>query len=102
MSSVTAKKAAGTFIHDSIAALPGLQAWITRECRTGALAPAVKRFCEAQPELLEPTLVLVENLAKDSLLCRIPCKVSDCESPSTFDFEVTFQLDPQTGTCRRL
>jgi hypothetical protein len=101
MSSTTARKAAGTFIHDSAEQLPATLAWITQECRHGSLSGHVKRFCEFQQEILDTGLVLAESLKGDEINCRIPCKVSDCESPSTFDFDVCFQLNPKTGECQR-
>lgn len=102
MSSETAKRVAGTHVVDSVKKLKTTLQWATKECRHGSLSGAVVRFCEFQQEILEPGLVLVESIDHDRLRCRIPCKLSDCESPSTFDFEVTFTLDPLTGDCRRV
>ena len=102
MPSKTAKQAAGTFIADSAPNLPATLAWITNECRQGCLSGYVKRFCEFQQEILDTDLVLVESLHNNELICRIPCKVSDYESPSTFDLVVSFKMDPQTGNCRRI
>ena len=102
MPSNTARKAAGTFIADSISQLPAVRAWITEECRSGSLAGHVHRFCEEQQEFLDARLTLVESLKDGELVCRIPCKVSDYESPSTFDLDVSFLLNPKTGDCRRI
>jgi len=102
MPSTTAKKAAGTFIADSLDNLPAPLAWITSECRRGSLAASVKRFCEAQQEILDEGLVLAESIQGNEIVCRIPCKVSDCESPTPFDFDVSFRLNPQSGECRRI
>ena len=44
--STVAKKAAGTYIADSLWQLPAVPAWLTEECRTGVLAESVRRFCE--------------------------------------------------------
>lgn len=101
MPSDIAKKAAGTFIPDALPMLPKVRAWLTQECRSGTLAPAVKSFCEAQSELLDPSLVLVESMTSDCIQCRIPCRQYDSEASSPFDTEVCFSLDPQKGTCRR-
>ena len=101
MSSEVAKKAAGTYIADAAPLLPTVLAWITRQCRDGALARPVKSFCEAQPETLEQSLVIVEHVTSDCIQCRIPCRCYDHESAGTFDTEVRFSLDPQHGTCKR-
>lgn len=102
MPSETALKAAGTYIKDSIGELPTTLAWATEECRTGSLSGHVKRFCEFQQEILEPALVLVEQLSPTALSCRIPCKVSDHEATSTFEMDVCFTLNPATGECLRV
>ena len=96
-----AKKAAGTFIADAKNRLPSTLAWVTDQCRNGVLAPSVRRFCEAQDEILDPALVIVESLAQDCIQCRIPCRCSDHESAGAFDFDVRFVLDPQNGECHR-
>lgn len=101
MASEVAKKAAGTFIPDAAPLLPNVRAWLTQECRSGMLAPAIKDFCEAQSELLDPALVLVESVTSDCIQCRIPCRHFDSEATRPFDTEVCFSLDPQKGECRR-
>lgn len=102
MASEFAKKAAGTFIADAAPALPTVLSWLTGECRAGTLAASVRAFCEAQPEMLEQSLVLVESISSDCIQCRIPCRCYDHESDGTFGMDVRFQLDPQKGTCHRL
>lgn len=101
MPSEVAKKAAGTFIADAAPLLPTVLGWITAQCRRGALAGAVKAFCEAQPEMLEQSLVMVESVTSDRIQCRIPCRCYDHESDGTFGTEVRFSIDPQRGTCNR-
>ena len=101
MPSTTAKKAAGTFIVDSADTLAAPLSWITGECRRGSLSCFVKRFCDEQQEMLDTDLVLAEGMVGNDILCRIPCKVSDYESPSTFDLDVSFRLNPKTGVCQR-
>jgi len=101
MSSEVAKKAAGTYIPDAAPMLPSVLAWITKECRTGRLAAPVQAFCAAQPEILEQSLVIVESLTSDCIQCRIPCRCFDHEADGTFDTEVRFVVNPQTGTCTR-
>lgn len=101
MSSESAKKAAGTYIADSIASLPVVLNWITRECRDGGLSAGVGRFCADQPEILEQSLVIAENVTPDCIQCRIPCRCYDHESEGTFASEVRFSIDPRSGTCQR-
>ena len=102
MASAVAKLAAGTFVPDAAPCLPSVLAWLTEECRRGILAMAVKKFCEAQVEMVEPALVLVDSITADCIHCRIPCRCSDHESAGTFDFDVRFVLDPRSGVCRRV
>jgi len=102
MASNTAKKAAGTYVADSIWSLPTTLAWITQECRQGALAHYVRRFLEKQDEPLEQSLVVVESITSECIQCKIPCRCADHESAGTFDLDVRFDLNPQTGACHRL
>lgn len=97
-----AKKAAGTFVPDAAPSLPTVLAWTTEQCRHGVLAQAVKKFCEAQTEMVEPSRVVVESITSECIHCRIPCRCSDHESAGTFDFDVRFVLDPRSGVCRRV
>ena len=102
MSSEVAKKAAGTFIGDLSGSLPMVCAWITHECRKGSLAPAVSRFCQSQPEILEAAQVIVETVSGECVHCRIPFAGYDHESSGVFNSEVRFTLDPLSGECRRM
>lgn len=97
-----AKKVAGTFVPDESQKLPNTLAWATAECRDGRLSPAVKKFCESQPEILDASLVLVEQVASDALTCRIPCRCFDHESEATFPVDVRFSLNPRTGQAHRM
>lgn len=101
MASTIAKKAAGTYIEDSLWSLPKSLAWLTGECRTGSLAQHVRRFCEAQTEIMDPALVVVEAVTSDCIQCRIPCRCYDHESEGTFPLDIRFKLDPQSGTWER-
>lgn len=101
MASDTAKKVAGTYVADSLWSLPTVRAWLTRECREGVLAPSIQNFCASQCEILDGASVIVEAVTDDRLLCCIPAKTYDHESPHTFLCEVRFRLDPQTGVCLR-
>lgn len=97
-----AKKAAGTFVPDAIFKLPNSLAWATEQCRTGSLKEPVRKFCEAQEEILDQSTVVAESVTADCIHCRIPCRCSDHESAGTFDFDVRFVLDPRSGVCRRV
>ena len=101
MSSEAAKKVAGTYIPDALPSLPTVRAWVTQECRSGGLAAAVNSFCAAQPEILEPSSVLVESLTDDCIQCMVPCRCYDHEAAGTFAADVRFSLDPRSGICRR-
>jgi hypothetical protein len=96
-----AKKVAGTFVPDEAQKLPNTLAWATSECREGRLAPLVRQFCEGQPEILDASLVLVEQVSSDALHCRIPCRCFDHESAATFPVDVRFTLNPRTGHLHR-
>jgi hypothetical protein len=97
-----AKKVAGTFVPDEAQKLSNILAWATTECREGSLALPVRRFCEDQPEMLDTSLVLVEQVTSDALHCRISCRCYDHESAATFPVEVRFSLNPRTGQTQRL
>lgn len=101
MASDTAKKAAGTYIEDSLWSLPKTLKWMTTECRTGSLAQHVRQFCEAQPEIMDPAMVVVEAITGDCIQCRVSCRCYDHESDGTFPVDVRFTLDPQSGSCQR-
>jgi hypothetical protein len=101
MASPVAKKAAGTYVPDDRPKQP-TWAWMTRELREGSLAPAVKRFCESQPETVDPMLVQIVEISPLRLKCRLPCRMADHESVKTFEAEVLFSLDPLTGAAERV
>lgn len=101
MPSEIAKRAAGTYIVDSISKLPVTLTWLTQECREGMLAPHVQRFLHEQAEVLDQSLVVAEGFTGECIQCRIPCRCFDHEAAGTFDMDVRFDLNPQTGACRR-
>jgi len=101
MASKTAKKAAGTYVADSLWSLPVIRAWLTRECREGVLSHHVQRFCASQEEKLEHSSVIVETITDECIQCRVPCRCYDHESAGPFDADVRFSLNPQSGECRR-
>jgi hypothetical protein len=98
-----AKLVAGTFIADSQgkAKQNPVYAWVQRELREGSLKEAVDLFSKGQPEFLEPSLVLVENIGENAIECVIPCKAYDHESTGTFLSEVRFTLNPTSGHAQR-
>jgi len=102
MASPVAKKAAGTYIADSVGTLPPSLAWLTQECRSGSLARYVEQFCAEQSEIVEQSAVLVESITADCIQCRIPCPCSDHEAAGTFVLDVRFNLNPASGVCRRI
>jgi hypothetical protein len=103
-SSDLAKIVAGTFIADNQERARGnpVHAWIQKELREGSLQGVVESFSKAQPEFLEPSLVLVEAVTAGEIECVIPCRQYDHESTGTFLTEVRFYVDPTTGHARRL
>lgn len=102
MPSDAAKKAAGTYVQDTHwSLLPSSLVWLTSECRAGTLAQHVKRFCEAQPEILDSALVVAEAVSSECIQCKIPCRCYDHESDGTFALDVRFNLNPQSGACQR-
>lgn len=97
MASEAAKRVAGTFILDDTKPQPPVLQWLREQARHGLLASAVQRFCAAQPEMLDPSLVQIESVTAECVHCRIPCRLYDHESASPFPSEVRFRLDPLTG-----
>jgi hypothetical protein len=102
MASETAKKVAGTFVADNFSTAASVLNWATRECRRGVLAPHIKRFCDAQQEIVDPSLLYVEAVSSDCIQCCIPCRLADHESSRTFLAEIRFRLNPFTGDAVRL
>ncbi len=101
MPSAVAKKAAGTYVEDIQWTLPSSLKWLTAECRSGSLSRHVERFCEAQLEIMDRTLVVVESVTNECIHCRIPCRCYDHEAEGTFALDVRFALNPQSGACQR-
>jgi len=101
--SEAARMAAGTHVPDLADEVkcPVLR-WALKECRSGSLQMAVNTFAESQAEWLRPELVLVEKIENERLVCCIPCRMPDSESPHTFQTDVRFKLNPETGETERL
>jgi len=102
MPSEIAKKVAGTYVADSVPPKGDVLAWMTTECRTGRFAEAIRGFCQAQEEMLDSALVVVEAINADCIQCKVPCRLFDHESTATFLSEVKFKLDPVTGAISRV
>jgi len=98
--SETAKRIIGTFIEDKKPAAPTL-AWMQEELRTGRLRASLKRFAQAQEEILDPNLVQVDRLTDSAVYGRLPCSVCDRENRSPFRYDVEFELNPLTGRVLR-
>lgn len=92
MPSKLAKKVIGTFIADDTRRKPlGIQ-WAQDHCRHGELRPFIDEFVQKQEEPLDANLLLVESITSTEIICRIPYKVFDSESPSAFLSEVKLRL----------
>lgn len=98
-----ARMVTGTHVPDAAEEVkcPVLR-WAMKECRSGSLKYVVNSFVESQAEWLDPDLVLVERIDENQMICCIPCRMSDSESPHTFQTEVRFKLDPNTGETERM
>ena len=101
MISETVHKVAGTYIPPSRVGYTRTLSWIKQECLEGRFASSIQEFCMAQVEMLDPKRVELRRVSDEAIHCVIPCCVSDHESNRTFIHEVRFDLDPETGKCRR-
>src|SRR5204863_5114854 len=100
--SQTAEKIAGTYIGDDQRAKPPVLAWLQQSLREGTLSGIVKQFTDAQPEIMNPRLVLVDSVAADKILCRLPYPICDHENPTPSRGEVLFSVDPVKSEATRL
>jgi len=98
----TVRKIAGTFIEDEKVPKPPLLDWIQSECRHGCFRRTVEEAVKHHPEPLRPDLVLVESADPETIKLKIPCRVADHESPSTFAMMVEFHLNPVTHCIKRV
>jgi hypothetical protein len=92
--SETVQRIAGTFIDDSVQPSTAVLAWIQAECRVGSLKQAIQEAVKHESEPLRVDLTIVEKVEGDKITLRIPAMVSDHESPSTFEAQVRFELNP--------
>ena len=97
-----ARKIAGTYIEDSQEKKPPVFEWVQAECRAGYFRQAIDKFVQSQPEPFRPDLAVVEKLDPDRITFRLPCRVSDHESTSTFAADCLFEINPLTLDMKRL
>lgn len=100
--SETARRIAGTFVEDDPAPKAPLAAWIQAECRTGCFRETLLETIQQQDEPLNVELAVVEKIDPDKITVRIPCRVADHESTSTFGLDVFFQINPLTHKAQRV
>lgn len=100
--SETVQRITGTYIEDDLSPKPPLFQWIQAECRSGCFSSAITECLKQQPEPLRGDLILVEEVDKEKITLRVPARVVDHESPSTFGLEVLFELNPATLSVKRL
>lgn len=98
----TVRRIAGTYIEDDKTVKAPLLDWIQTECRHGCFRRAVEEAVKHHPEPLRSDLVLVENVDPNKITLKIPCIVSDHESPSKFATDVEFELNPVTLCINRV
>ncbi len=92
----------GTYLPEEEARAPLLLAWVQEELRLPHHQRVLERFAASQPEPLQPELVRVDEIHLDGMVCRIPCYVTDHESPHPFRSDVVFDYNPMSGeTVRR-
>jgi hypothetical protein len=97
-----ARRIAGTYIEDDRSPKPPLSAWIQSECRAGCFREALLEAIKEQDEPLSVELAVVEKIDADKIMVRIPCRVADHESTSTFELDVHFELNPLTQKAQRV
>lgn len=100
--SEVARRIAGTFVEDDASPKPALWAWIQAECRTGCFREALETAIKGESEPMRVELTLVEKIDPDKITVRIPCRVADHESTSTFEMDVRFELNPLSLCAKRV
>lgn len=96
------RRIAGTYIADDTAPKPLLVLWLEAECRTGCFREALAEAIQQQSEPLRLDLTLVEKVEMDKITVRIPCRVADHESTSTFAADVVFEVNPVSLKATRI
>jgi hypothetical protein len=95
------QRIAGTFVLDEPVDRPPVSRWVQEELRGTRWQGALDAFARAQPETLNMRLIQLEELRPDCLVCRVPCCLTDHESPHPFRSEVVLELNPVTGEISR-
>jgi hypothetical protein len=100
--SALVQKIAGTYVADAAPPSDLLWQWIQAECRSGCFRAVLEEAAQREPEPVQVDLVLVERVDPDKIRVKIPCRVADHESRSTFAAEVNFEINPVTLTVTRV
>ena len=96
------QRIAGTYIEDDPTPKFPLIAWIQAECRAGCFHEAIAAFAKQQPEPLRPDLAVVEKVEPEKITLKLPCRLMDNESTSSFSLDVDFELNPATLSVKRV
>jgi len=96
------RRIVGTYIEEDKTPRPPLLEWLQAECRHGCLKTALEEAIKQQPEPLRLDLAIVEKADPDKVTVRVPCRVVDHESTSTFETDVTFEVNPLSMSVKRL
>ena len=101
-SSDLAQKAAGTFVEAAPTPESSLLVLLQEDVVSGKYANALSEFCKTLPERPNPRKLCVESVSDKEIVCRIPCRVSDHESLSTFATEVRIRFDTKSRVFSRV
>ncbi len=92
----------GSHIEDDKTTKPPVLEWLQSECRVGSLRHALEECVKAQPEPFRVDLAIVEKADPDKIIVRLPCRVADHESASSFEMDATFEVNPLTMSVKRV
>ena len=92
--SETAQRIAGTFIEDDQTPKAPLIEWLQSECRIGRFRKILEEAAAVQDEPLRVDLALIDSVSAECISVKVPCRVSDHESASTFSTDVYFSINP--------
>jgi hypothetical protein len=98
--SSTAQRLMGTYLAEEKPQRPPVPEWLQQQLRL-RFARVLENFAAGQPEPINIALVQLEEVKPDCLVCRVPCFLTDHESPHPFRSEVVFELNPLTGAVLR-
>ena len=100
--SQVAQRIAGVFVEDAPPPSTAVIAWVQEECRHGRFSKLLASFAKSQAENPNSQLALVESVSPDTIVGRIPCFVTDHESPHPLTVDVGFRLNPMDGSVLRV